>query len=118
MKNLEDYFNILTPNDIRLKGSRMGIETILYEYIYGAKTAEEISKLYPTITLEQIYATILYYFQNQEAINQYMSNWLEYCLKSAQKQDENPPEYILKIRKLRVKHNTEINKINEYSVPN
>jgi hypothetical protein len=25
---LEDYFNILTPNDIRLKGSRIGIETM------------------------------------------------------------------------------------------
>ncbi len=27
---LEDYFNFLTPNDIRLKNSRIGIETILY----------------------------------------------------------------------------------------
>ncbi|BAZ79665.1 hypothetical protein NIES73_09100 [Sphaerospermopsis kisseleviana NIES-73] len=30
---LEDYFNFLSPEDIRLKGSRIGIETILYEYI-------------------------------------------------------------------------------------
>jgi len=37
---LEDYFNILTPNDIRIKGSRIGIETILYEYIYRARTPE------------------------------------------------------------------------------
>ncbi len=101
MKKLEDYFNILTPNDIRLKDSRIGIETILYEYIYRVKTAEEIYKLYTNITLEQIYATILYYFQHQEKINKYMSNWLEYCLKSAQKQDEKPAEHILKLRKLR-----------------
>lgn len=35
---LEDYFNFLTPNDIRLKGSRIGIETILNEYIYQRQT--------------------------------------------------------------------------------
>lgn len=35
---LEDYFNFLAPNDIRLKNSRIGIETILYEYIYRART--------------------------------------------------------------------------------
>ncbi|MDB9393386.1 MAG: hypothetical protein EWV75_09435 [Microcystis wesenbergii Mw_QC_S_20081001_S30D] len=37
MMQLEDYFNFLTPNDIRLKGTRIGIETILYDYIYHAK---------------------------------------------------------------------------------
>ena len=31
---LEDYFNFLAPNDIRLKGTRIGIETILYDFIY------------------------------------------------------------------------------------
>lgn len=29
---LEDYFTFLAADDIRLKGSRIGIETILYEY--------------------------------------------------------------------------------------
>lgn len=38
---LEDYFNFLSPNDIRLRESRIGIETILYEYIYRARTPEE-----------------------------------------------------------------------------
>lgn len=33
MMQLEDYFNFLTPNDIPLKGTRIGIETILYDYI-------------------------------------------------------------------------------------
>ncbi|WP_289501597.1 hypothetical protein [Gloeocapsopsis sp. IPPAS B-1203] len=27
---LEDYFNLLAPNDIRLKVTQIGIETILY----------------------------------------------------------------------------------------
>ena len=40
---LEDYFNVLAPDDIRLKGTRIGIESILYEYIYRYKTPEEIA---------------------------------------------------------------------------
>jgi len=30
---LEDYFDFLAPNDIRLKGHRIGIETILFDYL-------------------------------------------------------------------------------------
>lgn len=43
---LEDYFNFLAPNDIRLKGTRIGIETILYDFIYKARTPEEIANTY------------------------------------------------------------------------
>jgi hypothetical protein len=28
---LEDYFNFLAPDDTRLKGTRIGIETILFD---------------------------------------------------------------------------------------
>ncbi|MEH2239315.1 hypothetical protein [Nostoc sp.] len=43
---LEEYFNALAPDDIRirLKGTRIGIESILYEYIYRCKTLEEIAE--------------------------------------------------------------------------
>jgi hypothetical protein len=30
---LEDYFDFLAPNDIRVKGTRVGIETILSDYV-------------------------------------------------------------------------------------
>ncbi len=98
---IEDYFNFFTPNDIRLKGSRIGIETILYEYIYRRQSPEAIAQLYPTLTLEQIHATILYYLHNQEAVTQYMADWLNYCKESAKQQDENPPDYIIKLRQLK-----------------
>jgi uncharacterized protein (DUF433 family) len=110
---LEEYFHFLTPSDIRLKDSRIGIETILYEYIYCAKTAEEIAQLYPTLTLEQVYATILYYLHGQEKITKYMAVWLNYCLTSARKQDENPPDYILKLRHLKAEKRA----IDEHPVP-
>ncbi len=48
---LEDYFHFLAPNDIRLKGTRVGIETILYDFIYRSRSPEQIANTYPTITL-------------------------------------------------------------------
>ncbi|MEQ8976165.1 MAG: DUF433 domain-containing protein [Coleofasciculus sp. C1-SOL-03] len=98
---LEDYFNSLTPNDIRLKGSRIGIETILYEYIYRARTPEEIAKIYTSLTLEQVYATILYYLHHQETISNYMADWLEWGHKMRQEQQQNPSPVVRKLMQLK-----------------
>ena len=40
---LEDYFDVLAPNDIRLRGHRIGIETILSDYLHLGLSAEEIA---------------------------------------------------------------------------
>ena len=98
---IEEYFDFLTTNDIRIKGSRIGIETILHEYIYCHQSPEVISQIYPSLTLEQIYATILYYLQNPETITQYMADWLKHCQQGAKQQDENPPDYVLRLRQLK-----------------
>ncbi|MBE9228927.1 DUF433 domain-containing protein [Phormidium sp. LEGE 05292] len=87
---LEEYFNFLAPDDIRLKGTRVGIETILYEYIYRVRTSEEIAQTYPTVTLEQVYATILYYHHEKEKVSQYISEWLEWSHKMREEQRKNP----------------------------
>ena len=71
---LEEYFEFCSENDIRLKGTRVGIESILYEYIYKQRSPEEIIKHFSGISMEQIYATILYYLHNQEAVNQYITD--------------------------------------------
>jgi hypothetical protein len=42
---LEDYFDFLAPNDIHLKGYRVGIETLLYDYIYRSHSPEEIQEI-------------------------------------------------------------------------
>jgi hypothetical protein len=31
---LEEYFDFQRPDDIRVKGTRIGIETILYDFIH------------------------------------------------------------------------------------
>ncbi|MCB0047933.1 MAG: DUF433 domain-containing protein, partial [Caldilinea sp.] len=59
---LESYFDFIrTPADtllsIRVTGTRVGIEYILREYMQGA-SPEELALRFPTVTLEQIHATI------------------------------------------------------------
>lgn len=98
---LEDYFNFLAPDDIRLKGSRIGIETVLYEYIYRARTPEEIAKIYSSLTLEQVYATILYYLHNQEAVNKYIADWLEREHQQRKAQALNPHPAAARLQKIR-----------------
>jgi uncharacterized protein (DUF433 family) len=98
---LEDYFDFLAPNDIRIKGSRIGIESVLYEYIHNAKTPEEIDAQFWSIDLEQVYATILYYLHNKEAVHQYVADWLEFGHRMRKEQEENPDPVILRIRRLK-----------------
>jgi uncharacterized protein (DUF433 family) len=56
---LEDYFEFLEPNDIHIRGHRVGIESILRKYLAG-RAAEEIARDYDTLRLVVIHATVTY----------------------------------------------------------
>ena len=98
--HIEDYFNFLAEDDIRIKGTRIGIETVLDEYIHNSKTPEEIADRYHTVTLEQVYATILYYLQNQEKVGAYLEDYLEYCRKAREEFEKNPPPGVIRLREI------------------
>ena len=98
---VEDYFDVLSPEDIRVKGTRVGIEHILYEYIHRGKTPEIIVQQFGTLTLVDVYATILYYLENQETVGQYVEDWIAYCLQAEAEYDKNPPPFVIKLRQLR-----------------
>ena len=98
---LESYFDFLSDEDIRIKKTRIGIESVLYEYIYRGQTAEQIAERFPTLKLEQVYATILYYLQNHEKVENYLLDWLNFSRQMREKQAENPPPVVLRLRKLK-----------------
>ena len=87
---LEDYFDIHGPEDIRIRGHRIGIETVLYEYIHRRRTPEQIAAQFPTLSLEEVYATILYYLRNREAVSAYLAAWLEHGEQARAAQDRDP----------------------------
>ena len=99
--HLEDYFDFLTTNDIRLKGTRIGIETILYDFIYRSKSPDAIAQTYPSLSLEQVYATITYYLHKREKITQYLTEWLEHGERMWIEQQRNPHLATLRLRKIK-----------------
>ena len=98
---LEDNFTFLEEYDIRLKGTRVGIETILYEYLYNSRSPEVIAdRYYHSLIVEQVYATILYYLQNQEKVGTYLEDYLNYCQTAQEEYEKNPPPGVVRLRKL------------------
>lgn len=91
---LEDYFEFLGPNEIKIRGHRIWIEHVLFEYIHRASTVEELVKRFDTLTAEQIHAVLLYYLHNKDAMDKYLADWLEYSRAArAQNQHENAHWY-------------------------
>jgi len=48
-----------------------------------------------------VYATILYYLHNKEAVTQYIEEWLEWSHQQRQEQARNPSPAILRLRKIK-----------------
>ena len=105
--DINNYFDHLAPDDIRIKGTRIGIESVLYEYIHREQTPEEIVNSFPSLTLEKVYATILYYLQNKQAIDNYMTEWLEYGKRMREEQERNPPPVVVRLRELKAQRQQE-----------
>lgn len=76
---LEDYFETVGEDDIRLKGHRIGIDTVLDYYLQGYSPEQILVEL-PSLNLEKIHATITYYFHNWAEIEAYLrrlNDWRE-----------------------------------------
>src|SRR5438876_3596436 len=76
---LEDYFEFEkldtkygTAESIRIKGHRIEIDAALERYLAGQSPQEIIEHTYPTLTLEEVQATIAYYQQNQKEVDAYL----------------------------------------------
>jgi uncharacterized protein (DUF433 family) len=98
---LEDYFDFLSQNEIRLKGHRIGIEDVLYESIYNEMTPAELARRFPTLSEEQIYATLTYYHHKREQMDAYLSSWLEYGRRQREEQAGKPTPIMRKLRRLK-----------------
>lgn len=100
--NIQDYFDFISPDDIRVKGTRVGIETILYEYIHREQPPDAIVKRFTSLTLEQVYATILYYLQNKSRLENYLADWLAFGQKMRTRQAHNPPPIVVRLKTLKM----------------
>jgi uncharacterized protein (DUF433 family) len=55
---------------IRIVGSRIPLDTIVYEFNQGA-TAEQIQDSFPSLSLRSIYGALAFYLEHQAAVEEY-----------------------------------------------
>ena len=90
--NIHNYFDFLSVHnisDIRIRNSRIGIQHIIELYVELKKTPEEIIEELPSLSLEQVYATILFYLQNSK-IREYYKEHIEFSKEAREKQAKDP----------------------------
>jgi prevent-host-death family protein len=99
---LESYFDFLSSDDIRIKGTRIGVETVLEDYLEGA-SPEEIAARYRNLNLEQVYATLLYYFRNRADVDAYLEAGRAYTEQAWLEQERTPSPAIRRLRELKTR---------------
>lgn len=104
---LETYFDFLSPEDIRIKGTRVGIEIILSDYLDGY-IPEEIARRYPAVSLEDIYAAITYYLHNQTSMDAYLEAWREHSKRMHKQQEEDLPDVVERLRRIAQKRREDL----------
>lgn len=95
--DLESYFDFVSDNAIRLKGTRIGIERILQDYELGG-TPEEIVIRYPSLSLQQVYAAITYYLANRVVVDAYLERVRQEQEKAWEEQQRHPSELVRSLR--------------------
>ena len=97
---LQDYFDFLAPDDIRLKGHRIGIDDVLWYYLEGY-TPEEIAANLPTLSLEEIHATITYYLHSRAEMDAYLSRLTAWRENRIRQCAANPSPVVQRLRMLK-----------------
>lgn len=97
---LTDYFDVQSERDIRLRGTRVGIETVLIDFLEGY-SPEEIAVRYRSLTLEQVYATITYYLQERKKLDAYLEAYRRDTEQAYQQQKRQPNEIVQRLRRLK-----------------
>jgi len=94
------YLDILSPDDVRVRGTRVGVEHLLTEYMAG-RLPEEIAMDFPTVTLEQVHGIIAWYLRNREEVAEYLRRWRARAHRARQEEGRRrQPEVIERLRRL------------------
>ena len=96
---LEEYFEFRAEDEIRIKGTRIGIEVVIAEYVNG-RTAEEIALNYPALSLEQIHASIAYYLHSRPAMESYLARWRVFGAEARAAQEKSLPGVVARLREI------------------
>jgi len=84
---------------IRIKGSRVSLDSIVHKFKLGA-TAEQIVQSFPSLSLGDVYSSIAYYLTHRQEIDSYLTQQ-ETAADSFQGHLESNPDHQAEIAELR-----------------
>lgn len=89
----QEYVIKTNRNAYRVAGSRVSLESIVYEFLDGA-SPEGIADDFPTLTLEQVYGAITYYLAHRSEIDSYLkAEQVEFEAQREEARKRNPRLY-------------------------
>ncbi len=80
-----------TDGVIRVGGTRVRLDSVIYAFHQGY-TAEEIASQYPAVRLADLYATIAYYLNHRDTIDEYLRQQAQNAA-NIRAEIEKKPEY-------------------------
>ncbi len=107
---LEDYFDFLSPDDIRIKGHRIGIDDVLAYYRQGY-TPEEIAVHLPSLSLEKIYATLTYYHNKRAEVDAYLARLTSWREQRYREWASDPSPVVQRLRALKAARQKQLNEV-------
>lgn len=94
------YLETLSNQEVRVKGTRVGIEHVLSAYLAGS-LPEEIAVEFPTLTLEQVHGVIACYLRQRKEVDEYLRRWRDRAHRIRSEQaGADGPEIVQRLRKL------------------
>ena len=82
---------------IRIGGSRVTLDTILYAFKRGAN-AEEILKRYPSLQLADIYSVIGYYLRHRAEVDAYLKERETFAAEVRRQNESRSPKAGIRAR--------------------
>jgi uncharacterized protein (DUF433 family) len=70
---VEDYLEFVSSDEIRIRGHRVWLEHVLEAHLGREMTPAELLRRFPTLSMEQVLAALLYYHANRPAVDAYLS---------------------------------------------
>lgn len=94
------YLEMHSADDIRVAGTRVGIEHLLEVYLAG-RLPEEIALEFPSVTLEQVHGIIAWYLRNRAEVDGYLRESRRLARRRRAGQAEgNEPRIVRQLRTL------------------
>ena len=94
-------FVVTELGTIRIKGSRVSLDSIVHHFKLGA-TAEQIIQSFPSLSLGEVYSSIAYYLTHRQEVETYLEQQ-RVAADNLQDQLESNPDYQAEIGELRAR---------------